>query len=132
MPYYVFFSEILYFNTSYVAVQPRGNEAVSDQEVISIHLMLRFNNANGTTVRSPVGFQYILCCGSTELDNLYSSFPCTFQYILCCGSTILFLFQMMICKIFQYILCCGSTKQSKTKKSIGTYFNTSYVAVQLL
>ena len=54
-----------YFNTSYVTVQPRGNEAVSDQEVdfntsyvtvqhcracpkggtscISIHLMLRFN-----------------------------------------------------------------------------------------
>ena len=57
-------------------------------EGISIHLMLWFNFSHVPIKHVNVGFQYILCYGSTENKISGIPLPEPFQYILCYGSTI--------------------------------------------
>ena len=101
-----------------------------NQNRISIHPMLRFNELGLIHSKGLEAFQYILCYGSTckkfknilihDISihpmlrfNLIS--PCTqvkllqFQYILCYGSTIKERPNIKKGVKFQYILCYGST-----------------------
>ena len=57
---------IIYFNTSYVTVQPGKSGEIFKYLVISIHPMLRFNLVERERDKHSTEFQYILCYGSTE------------------------------------------------------------------
>ena len=98
--------------------------------IISIHLMLRFNQDKKQTQKRKKIFQYILCYGSThQLEFVFAS-DTKFQYILCYGSTILDPEVISGVSRFQYILCYGSTKILSRKNWENNNFNTSYVTVQ--
>ena len=100
--------EKLYFNTSYVAVQPPSNllilEGFFDFNTSYVAVQPLLDNNKSTTTE----FQYILCCGSTK--EVSGVTACTPE--------------------FQYILCCGSTAAIEIRKTAEKNFNTSYVAVQ--
>ena len=53
------------FNTSYVMVQQWPSARRKNFKYISIHLMLWFNNERAFKRYGRIGFQYILCYGST-------------------------------------------------------------------
>ena len=71
--------------------------------------MLWFNVSEPVSELSVLEFQYILCCGSTQLKPSAKGFNAIFQYILCCGSTGTGSITLYGKNGFQYILCCGST-----------------------
>ena len=71
--------------------------------------MLWFNDLNIILKNLIFIFQYILCYGSTFLENRISGIPLPFQYILCYGSTIFVTSLTRLSILFQYILCYGST-----------------------
>ena len=77
---------------------------------ISIHLMLRFNQLSKPPPKYKKQISIHLMLRFNGLVNFILDKYIEFQYILCCGSTVIFLILI-------------------SKKS---YFNTSYVAVQLL
>ena len=90
------------------------------------------------------GFQYILCCGSTNKSAKDYNCDFSFQYILCCGSTLQRLDKIIrvvenfntsyvvvqhlsayltdVEVRFQYILCCGSTKNTHKKSETALLF----------
>ncbi len=79
-------------------------------DLISIHLMLRFNYGWYSNIWIRRKFQYILCYGSTFIFFHKKIPPKIFQYILCYGSTTHSGFRLLQQNQFQYILCYGSTK----------------------
>ena len=85
---------------------------------ISIHPMLRFNNALETKYRVLNVFQYILCYGSTGSLYWKPRRERKFQYILCYGSTSSSFIIIKIIKKFQYILCYGSTVNLPSKSPL--------------
>ena len=69
------FSDLLQnFNTSYVTVQRGGIPTLDNPEGISIHPMLRFNKKLAEIRKAATEFQYILCYGSTELNEITLDF----------------------------------------------------------
>ena len=147
-----FFGSIMYFNTSYVTVQQICFLNAFFFKKISIHPMLRFNVIIITPPFQSLGFQYILCYGSTVIALAF--FTCGINISIHpmlrfnltarrkVPSNLLISIHPMLRfnKIefisvvephaFQYILCYGSTFAEHKTKPKNYHFNTSYVTVQ--
>ena len=99
-----------HFNTSYVVIQQVHKQAIN---VCLPHL-----------------FQYISYYYSTGRFLIILS-RSLFQYIPCYYSTFPVENPLINLLEFQYISCCYSTEYTKMDFRNGSYFNTSYVVIQL-
>ena len=119
----------MYFNTSYVTVQPSNLLILEGFFYISIHPMLRFNIFSRAFKQSLTAFQYILCYGSTSKSQISPVLLIiSIHPMLRFNSTE----QSSSGKgiPFQYILCYGSTITLTEIRKFQKDFNTSYVTVQ--
>ena len=75
-------------------------------------------------------FQYILCCGSTQFNEMGMSVENNFNtsYVVVQRTEVHRVQEKA--KQFQYILCCGSTQSLGCLPILQKDFNTSYVVVQ--
>ena len=93
--------------------------------------MLWFNDRGEVNIVFLIGFQYILCYGSTYLINNNFFGHNKFQYILCYGSTKKELALILDWHNFNTSYVMVQPPFTRCTTFWTRYFNTSYVMVQL-
>ena len=116
---------------------------------ISIHYMLLVQIVSVSGIKTPTGFQYIICCwfkkylsffetlflyfntlyvvGSIDPQKPISFNPFRFQYIICCWFKHCCYIASISAPIFQYIICCWFNMCSHVWTIGIRDFNTLYV-----